>query len=310
MRTLRAKERVAEVAERQFGRISAAQLQEKGVDSAAVVRWCNTGYLHPELPHVYAVGSRARTTESDLAAALLYAGPGAALSHATAAWWLGLMDKRPRRIQITTPRRCRSLRDIKVYDRRPRTRIMHRLLPTTTAAQILLDLAATEPLSTVRRALANAEYRGLLDLHEVGLVVRRGRRGAAKLREAAQRHQPRLAATKSRLERKLIAICEEDDLPLPEINVKVSGWQVDALWREARLAVELDGYGNHHTPAQLRRDRRKEMALRQVGLTPVRYSEDQLDERTPVATELRALTAPRTATAPAPRTAPTTEPTA
>ena len=294
MRTLRAKERIAELAERQFGRISAAQLQKKGVDSATVVRWCNTGYLHPELPHVYAVGSRARTTESDLAAALLYAGPGAALSHATAAWWLGLMDKRPRRIQITTARRCRSVRGIRVYDRRQRTRIMHRLFPTTTVPQILLDVAATEPLSTVRRALANAEYRGLLDLQEIGQVVKRGCRGAAKLRGAAQRHQPSLAVTKSRLERKLIAICEEDDLPLPEINVKVNGWQVDALWRDPRLAVELDGYGNHHTPAQLRRDRRKEMALRQVGLTPVRYSEDQLDERTPVATELRALTAPTT----------------
>ncbi len=88
----------------------------------------------------------------------------------------------------------------------------------------------------------------------------------------------------------LIAICEQNGLPLPEINVRIPGWEVDALWRDAKLAVELDGYGNHHTRAQLIRDRQKEMALRRVGLTPVRYSEDQLKERTQVAAELRRWT--------------------
>jgi very-short-patch-repair endonuclease len=54
--------------------------------------------------------------------------------------------------------------------------------------------------------------------------------------------------------------------------------------------VELDGYGNHHTPAQLRRDRRKEIALRQAGLNVVRYSEEQPDDRASVAAELRRAT--------------------
>ena len=48
---------------------------------------------------------------------------------------------------------------------------------------------------------------------------------------------------------------------MPEINRVVAGWEVDALWRDTKIAVELDGHGNHHTPAQRRRDRRKEMAL-------------------------------------------------
>lgn len=56
--------------------------------------------------------------------------------------------------------------------------------------------------------------------------------------------------------------------------------------------MELDGYGNHHTPAQLRRDRRKEMALRQAGVKPLRYSEEQLLERTQVVAELREATSP------------------
>jgi predicted transcriptional regulator of viral defense system len=288
---LKDKVRVAQSAEKQFGRISRAQLQTIGVDDAKVVRWLADGYLHRELPHVYSVGSRARTTESDLAAALLYAGPGAALSHATAAWWLGLLEDRPRAIQISTARRCRSLPGIRVYDRRERTRVMHRRLPITTVAQILLDLGATASLRVLRKALASAEYHKLLELREAEQVLKRGSRGASRLRNALKRHQPQLALTKSRLELTLVELCEDKGLPIPEINVKVDGWEVDALWREHNRAVELDGYGNHHTPAQLKRDRRKEMALRRVGITLNRYSEDQLDERTQVAVELRRATA-------------------
>jgi very-short-patch-repair endonuclease len=278
---------VAERAEQQFGRISWGQMAELLVAPVTVARWVKDSYLFPELPHVYAVGSRARTTESDLAAALLYAGRGAALSHATAAWWLGLLLEQPRAIHVSTPRRCRSLPGIQVHQRRSTERIMHRGLPTTTVPQTLLDLAATAPLRTIRRALASAEYTNLLDLQEIEQVLTRGSRGATKLRRALEAHQPRLAATKSRLERMIIEICEDERLPLPEINARFAGWEVDALWREQKLAVELDGYGNHHTPAQLRRDRRKEMALRQAALTVHRYSEDQLKERTQVAAELR-----------------------
>jgi very-short-patch-repair endonuclease len=147
-------------------------------------------------------------------------------------------------------------------------------------------------MGALRRALANAEYRKMLDLNAVEAAIRPGRQGTKKLRAALEVHQPKLAWTKSRLERLLIGICEQENIELPELNVDVGdGWKVDALWRRAKVAVELDGYGNHHTPAQLRRDRRKEMALRKLGLTPIRYSEDQLKDRTQVTAELRQATA-------------------
>ena len=40
--------------------------------------------------------------------------------------------------------------------------------------------------------------------------------------------------------------------------------------------VEVDPYGNHHTPAQVDRDRRKDLALRAENLRVNRYSGDQL----------------------------------
>ena len=121
-------------------------------------------------------------------------------------------------------------------------------------------------------------------------MLERGRRGTAKLRAALERHQPKLARTKSDLEVLLCELCERHNISLPEVNVDVNGWLVDALWPDARLAVELDGYGNHHTPAQLKRDRRKEFDLRAAGLTPVRYSEEQLTHHEhAVIQELRRL---------------------
>ena len=87
-----AKVRVAQIAKRQHNRIASHQLTRLGVSGSTVRDWMRAGYLHPRLRGVYAVGSPARTTESDLFEAVLYAGPGAMLSHVTAASWLGLID--------------------------------------------------------------------------------------------------------------------------------------------------------------------------------------------------------------------------
>jgi hypothetical protein len=210
------------------------------------------------------------------------------LSHATAAWWLGLLDERPRQMHISTPRRCRSLPGVRVHQRRSRPRINHKRLPTTTIPQTLLDLAAKAPLRTVRRALAEADYAGTLEVPAIQQLLGAGRPGSAKLRLALERHQPTIARTKSDLEIMFVELCEGAGIPTPEINVYVGVWEVDALFRQQRLAVELDGYGNHHAPAQLKRDRRKELALRQAGLIPVRYSEEQLTRhRDVVIAELR-----------------------
>src|SRR5437764_10752658 len=179
MRNQSSKVRLAEVAGRRWGRVTWAQIRGLGVDRAVASRWVTEGYLPPVLPGVYAVGHPARSTEADLAAALLYAGPGAMLSHATAAWWLGLLDDRPRQIHLSTPRQCRSLKAIKVHRRRGCERMWERGLPVTTVPQTVVDLAATAPLRTVRRALAKADYQGILDLEAIDAILGPGRPGSA-----------------------------------------------------------------------------------------------------------------------------------
>src|ERR1700761_8618706 len=90
-RTENAKLLLARLARTQFGLASRAQMIVAGIHPSAITRWMAVGYLHRVLPRVYAVGHTAPRVEAELSAALLYAGKGAMLSHATAAWWLGLI---------------------------------------------------------------------------------------------------------------------------------------------------------------------------------------------------------------------------
>jgi predicted transcriptional regulator of viral defense system len=268
---------VSAIAQRQWGRVSWSQLVGVGVSKQAVSKWVKRGYLHAKHPRVYAVGHDAPSVEADLAAALLYAGPGAMLSHGTAAWWFGLIDKPPSAIHVSTPRRCRSRRGVTVHQERDCQRVWHKGLPVTSVAQTLLDFAATALLKRVRVALANAEYHRLLHFDEVQGALGRGRPGSEKLRTALERHQPQLARTRSPTEVAFFELCESFGLPLPEVNARIAGWTVDFLWRREGVVVEVDPYGNHHTPAQVDRDRRKDLALRNIGLIVNRYSRSQVE---------------------------------
>ena len=280
MRSRSAKDLVARLADRQNGRVSVAQLKAVGVASVAVARLVADGYLRPDLPRVYAVGHRAPSVEANVTAAVLYAGPGAMLSHATALWWRGLLDRRPWPLEVSTPRRCRSLPGVTVHGRRDCRREWHNGLPMTSIEQALLDFAAVAPLERVRYALANADYKKALDVDALQVIAGNGRPGSTNLRTAIKRHDPRLARTRSPLERIFLPFCEARGIPLPDdVNVWIEGVLVDAVWWKQRLVVELDGKDNHSSWAQIQRDRSNELKLRAAGFDVRRYGTVQFEEQ-------------------------------
>jgi hypothetical protein len=276
MRNLGAK--VRPLAERQAGRVAWWQFIALGIEKHVISRWADRGYLHQVLPRVYAVGHRAPCVEADLWAAVLYAGPGAMLSHATALWWRGLIDNPPWPLQVATPRRCRSLTGIRVYGRRTCGRVPHKGLPTTTLEQALLDFAAVAPPERIRHVLANADYHQMLNIPTLQVIAGGSRKGSTKLRNAIRRHEPKYAHTRSWLERLFIPLCERAGIPLPDFNVELEGVLVDAVWREQRLVVELDGKDNHSSWAQIQNDRSKELRLRAGGFDVVRYGTRQVED--------------------------------
>jgi hypothetical protein len=272
--------KVRGLAGRQAGRVAWWQLKALGADDKEIGRWVAGGDLHQVHPRVYAVGHRAPSVEAELWEAVLYAGPGAMLSHATALWWRGLLDKQPRPLQVTTPRRCRSQRGIRVYGRRTCERVLHNGLPTTSVEQALLDYAATAPIERLRHALANADYHKALDVPALQVIAGHGRAGSTKLKRALERHEPKLARTRSPLERLFLPLCEKYGVPLPDdVNVWIAGVLVDAVWWKQKLVVELDGKDNHSSWGQIQRDRSNEMRVRSAGFDVFRYGTVQLEEQ-------------------------------
>jgi very-short-patch-repair endonuclease len=157
--------------------------------------------------------------------------------------------------------------------------VWYRRLPITNVPQTLLDFASIASYRRVRYALAEAEYHELLDLEAIAEVVGRGRPGSDVLVQAVANHQPQLAHTRSEFERRFIELCEWGRLPVPEFNVPLVGLTVDALWREQRVVVELDGRRGHGTAAQIARDRERDLRLRAAGYAVLRYTWGQVTGR-------------------------------
>jgi very-short-patch-repair endonuclease len=217
--------------------------------------------------------------EGRLLAAVLYAGPGAALSHASAAAWWSLIPYLPETIHVTSPRRHRSLRDVRVHVRERGKRVLHRGLPVTTVARTLLDFDAVAPLERVRGAVREADFKHRLDLAAIDGITGVGRPGSANLRRALALHRPEYARAKSTLEVLFLDLCCRHRLPFPEVNVKVGPHKVDALWRSERVIVELDGGDGHASYGQMVRDRDRDLYLRRAGFSVHRYSWRQVERQ-------------------------------
>jgi very-short-patch-repair endonuclease len=97
-------------------------------------------------------------------------------------------------------------------------------------------------------------------------------------------------ATRSELEDRFLTLCRRHRLPVPEVNVLLLDFEVDALWRPQRLVAELDGFAYHRHRAAFERDRARDAALQAVGYRVVRFTHRRL-EREPdaVAEQVRDL---------------------
>lgn len=96
--------------------------------------------------------------------------------------------------------------------------------------------------------------------------------------------------TRSEGERRLRALCKAAKLPLPRMNQRVAGYEVDAYWPAQRLVVEIDGWRYHRTRKRFEDDRRKDAALTAAGYRVVRITYRRLHhESLAVAAELAVL---------------------
>ena len=139
-----------------------SQLRSLGLTWDDIAYRARTGRLHPIHRGVYAVGHRHLTETGLFVAAVLAVGPGAVLSHASAAALWEIAQRGQRWVDVTVGRRVKSRRGIRIHAVRtlpPADVTHHHGIPVTTPARTLLDFADVAPGRSFERAVHEAEVR-------------------------------------------------------------------------------------------------------------------------------------------------------
>ena len=269
---------LAALAARQRGVATRRQLLGLGLSHETIERRLRAGRLHRVFRGVYAVGHAALPPLGLETAALLAVGEGAALSHQSAAYVDGLLQREPGPVHVTVRgRQPRSQPGLVVHTSGTLTRRDLRTrqgLLVTAPERTLLDLAATEPGHTVLEAVDRAEHlrRTSRPNLESFIGANPRHRGAPKLTRLLT--QP--FKTRSHAERELIGLVTRAGLPPDATNVKIAGYEADLLYREPRLIVEMDSWAHHGSREAFERDRVRDAAHVAVGYRVLRSSWHQL----------------------------------
>lgn len=153
------------------------------------------------------------------------------------------------------------------------------IVPVTTVARALLDLASVVNTQHVESAIRQADDAELFDLFAVEEVLAAYpyHVGARPLRDLlAQLRERDVHLTFSDLERDMLAVCDARGLPHPLSNVIVLGHRVDFHWANTPVIVEADSWRWHRARARFEADRLRDQELVLAGYVVVRVTHRQL----------------------------------
>lgn len=269
---------------RQHGVVARRQLLELGLSPQAIQHRLSTKRLHRVERGVYAVGRPELSQHGRWMAAVLSGGPGAVLSHSSAAALWGIRppigQRIGQRIEITVPVCSGRRRPALDVHRRPILRqsetTVHEGIPVTAIVLTLLDIARQLDPRRLERAINEADRLGLIDPETLFAALEdyTARPGVGKLREILGRHTFRL--TDSELESRFLRLVDDAGLPTPITGTRLNGFKVDFYWPHLALVVETDGLRYHRTPAQQARDRLRDQTHTAAGMTALRFTHEQV----------------------------------
>jgi very-short-patch-repair endonuclease len=268
--------KVAEIAGRQHGRITLAQLRAAGVGRGSVEKAVRAGRLHRVFGGVFAVGHLSPSRHGGWIAAVLRCGPEAALGLRPAACLHRLRGTDAWPIDVVSPTgRGRGVRGIRVH-RSPlpdEHRVTVEGIPATSVARALADLAHEAGETDLRAMIREAQYRGTFDLDAT--IAANQRRPSSILSVILED----LVPTESPLEDLFRTnVLKRYRLPEPDYQARLPGARADVRWASARLIVELDG-SHHANPLTHQTDIARDNALQLGGELVLRYGAADLKRR-------------------------------
>jgi very-short-patch-repair endonuclease len=280
---LRPERAIAELAAKQRGVITRAQLLELGLTRTTIDNWVKHSRLHPLYRGVFLLGHPRPIAGARNLAAVLACGRGAVLSHLSAAGLWRLLPGQEGDVDVTVPgrnpgrRRGIRVHRVNALDRRDVRKLGG--IPITSPARTIFDVAAVVRRRELEQALAEAYARRLARRSDfVSLLARRSSLpGTRALRALLDDGTP--ALTRSQAEERLLALIRTAELPAPEINVRIGRDEVDFMWRDQRLIVEVDGFRFHSSRSAFEHDRRRDAGLSSQGFRVIRITWRQIVDR-------------------------------
>jgi very-short-patch-repair endonuclease len=285
---------IERLAARQLGLVTRAELLAAGLKPKMIDGRVRAGRLLLVHRGVYRVGPVVVPHARELAAVLACA-PGATLSHVSAGALRSIVPDagdgtdvdvavrldRGRRPGIRAHRIVLQSDEITLFDG----------VPVTTPERTLLDLSSVLALRELERALARAERAGIFDCGMLRKLIERypRRRGVVALRTLLAGDAPP-ALTRSDAEERLLTLVRQACLPAPATNTAVGKHEVDFLWRNERLVVEVDGFEFHSSRSRFENDRRRDADLTAAGFRVMRVTWRHLVD-TPLAVLARVVRA-------------------
>jgi hypothetical protein len=262
------------IVERQLGHVTRVQLFELGHTASWVDYRVATAELISVHSGVYAVGHEPKHAHARSLAAVLACGDGAALSHAAAAALWDVMDW-PRILEVSSPRQRRrpgitTHRSCTLTAKDVRRR---HGVPVTSPARTVLDLQPRLTDARLTRVVNDLRVAGHLSKTAFRDLCARCTKVNALLGDSER-------PTRSPPEDRFKPFLTRQGIPHPEFNVTIDGREVDALYREQKLIIEIDSWGYHGDRPAFRRDRRKDGRALASGYRTLRVVTDQLDDET------------------------------
>lgn len=271
--------RIHALAAGQHGVVSRGQLVEVGMSSAAIGRRSRSGRLTTIHRGVYALGPIQPDLMTEMAA-VLAGGPKAVLSHTSALPVWGIRDTRvPGSIHVSVPGSGRGgrsgIRFHRVGELADDERAVIDGIPITSPGRTVVDIASMLGSREIETIVAAAERQRLIRSDELAALPDRyrGRPGMSALR-ALIREQADF--TRSEAERRCLEMLRTAGLPRPHVNVPVGPYELDLLWPDAGVAIEIDGRAHHSSRPRFDGDRRKDLWLRSRGIEVIRLSWRQI----------------------------------
>jgi very-short-patch-repair endonuclease len=258
------------LAERQHGVVAWRQLVGLGLTESQIKSRIKDGQLVFLHRGVFALGHRRIGLYGEWIAATLACGPGAVLSHGTAAQLWGIRGSR-KPIEVTRVSGHRRPHGVRLHQTRslPAEHVTKEAyIPVTTLERTLLDMAARLDAKQLEHDLVEADRSRRLRWPKLWQAVTehgRGRKGVKRLKRVIAQADPRFADAVSFSEVDFLILCREEGLKMPQVNVLVEGKKVDFYWPEERLVVEADSYGFHGDPTAFEKDHQSTVDLEVAG---------------------------------------------